>query len=159
GRILEANDAFLKIVGYDRDDLASGRLRWTELTPPEWRDSSARALTELKTTGTIQPYEKEYFRKDGSRVPVLLGAANLDERESQVVFVLDVTERKDGEEAVRLSEKELRDVIDTIPAMAWTTRPDGSNDFANHYWLEFTGITSKDASGLGWHASFHPADI
>jgi PAS domain S-box-containing protein len=159
GRILEANDAFLKIVGYDRDDLASGRLRWTELTPPEWHDSSARALTELKTTGTIHPYEKEYFRKDGSRVPVLLGAANLDERESQVVFVLDLTERKHAEEAVRLSEKELRDVIDTIPAMAWTTRPDGSNDFANHYWLEFTGITSEDASGLGWHASFHPADI
>jgi PAS domain S-box-containing protein len=64
GRILEANDAFLRIVGYDREDLVSGRIRWTtDLTPPEWRDNDARAVEELKLTGTAQPFEKEYFRK------------------------------------------------------------------------------------------------
>src|SRR5262249_51989461 len=75
GRILEANDAFLTMVGYDREDLAAGRLRWTDLTPPEWRDRDQRLTRELRTSGTLQPFEKEYFRKDGSRVPVLIGIA------------------------------------------------------------------------------------
>src|SRR6202011_4166891 len=77
GRIIEANQAFLDIVGYAREDLVSGRLRWTELTPAEWRDADDQALAELKTAGTVQPREKDYFRKDGSRVPVLVGATTL----------------------------------------------------------------------------------
>ena len=101
GRIIEANDAFLRMVGYDREDLASGRLRWTELTPPEWRDRDERRhLPELKMTGSLQPFEKEYFRKDGSRVPVLIGAATFEEGGNQgVAFVLDLTERKRAEQA------------------------------------------------------------
>jgi PAS domain S-box-containing protein len=76
GRIIEANDAFLRIADYDREDLASGRMRWTELTPPEWLDRDERRwVPELKMTGSLQPFEKEYFRKDGSRVPVLIGVA------------------------------------------------------------------------------------
>jgi PAS domain S-box-containing protein len=69
GRILEANDAFLDMVGYDRKDLVSGQVRWTDLAPAEWRERDERALAERKSTGKLQPYEKEYFRKDGSRVP------------------------------------------------------------------------------------------
>ena len=100
GRIIEANDAFLRMVGYDREDLAAGRLRWTELTPPEWRDSDERRLAELKLTGSLQPFEKEYFGKDGSRVPVLIGAATFEEGGNQgVAFVLDLTERKCAEQA------------------------------------------------------------
>jgi PAS domain S-box-containing protein len=78
GRIVEANDAFLDIVGYAREDLLSGRLRWTELTPAEWRDPDNQAMAELKAAGTVQPREKEYFHKDGRRVPVLVGAAALE---------------------------------------------------------------------------------
>src|SRR4029077_12048669 len=76
GRIIEANDAFLRMVGYDHADIVSGRMRWTELTPPEWLDRDERGwLPKLKVTGSLQPFEKEYFRKDGSRVPVLIGVA------------------------------------------------------------------------------------
>ena len=108
GNIVEANDAFLKMVGYDRGDLAAGRVRWTGLTPPEWLDSTAGALKEISTTGAAQPYEKEYLRKDGSRVPVLIGAAALDQRGDQVVtFVLDLTERKRVEGAARQMQLEL----------------------------------------------------
>ncbi|MER9511815.1 AAA family ATPase [Mesorhizobium sp. M0460] len=111
GQILEANGAFLRIVGCDREDLVAGRLHRDDLTPPEWRDRTAQALSELKTTGTIQPYEKEYFRKDGSRVPILLGAAAFDETEYQgVTFVLDLTERKRAEAEARESERRYREV-------------------------------------------------
>jgi len=111
GRIVEANDAFLQMVGYDRDDLVAGRVRWTDLTPPEWRDRLARAATELKRTGTVQPYEREYFRKDGSRVPALIGSAAFDEQRDQgVAFVLDLTERKRAEAEARKSEHKYREM-------------------------------------------------
>jgi PAS domain S-box-containing protein len=109
GPILGANDAFLRIIGYDREDVVAGRLRWTDLTPPEWRDHHERTWTpELKMTGSVQPYEKEYFRKDGSRAPVLVGSTSFDEARNQgVAFVLDLTERKRAEEAMRLVQTEL----------------------------------------------------
>jgi PAS domain S-box-containing protein len=112
GRILEANDAFLRMVGHDREDLVSGRLRWTGMTPPEWRKHHEQFWTpEIKMTGTVQPYEKEYFRKDGSRVPVLVGAASFDESGNQgVSFVLDLTERKRAEAEARESERRYREV-------------------------------------------------
>ncbi|MGA7634736.1 MAG: ATP-binding protein [Terriglobales bacterium] len=100
GRILEANDEFLRIVGYDRDDLVADRLRWTELTPPEWLERDTQQLMpKLKMKGSLQPFEKEYFRRDGSRVPVLNGLATLDETGNQgLAFVLDLTQRKRAEE-------------------------------------------------------------
>src|ERR1700741_2863365 len=105
GRILEANDAFLSMGGYDRDDLISGRLNRMDLPPPEWRERDARTDAELKMIGAVQPFEKEYFRKDGSRVPVLIGLAAFgEERDQGVAFVLDLTERTRAEGALRASE-------------------------------------------------------
>jgi PAS domain S-box-containing protein len=134
GRILEANDAFLRMVGYDRKDLVSGQVRWTDLTPAEWRERDERAIAERKSTGTVQPYEKEYFRKDGSRVPVLVGAANFEEGGNQgVAFVLDLTERKKAEDQLRRSEAYL--------AEAQKLSHTGSaafNDTTILYWSEET---------------------
>jgi PAS domain S-box-containing protein len=112
GRIIEANDAFLRIVGYDRQDLISGRLCWTDLTPMEWLDRDLQVFAPvLKLTGFLQPFEKEYFRKDGSRVPVLIGVAAFDENGNQgVAFVLDLTERKRAEAEARESERRFREV-------------------------------------------------
>lgn len=102
GQIVEANDAFLDMSGYSHEDLVLGRLQRTNLTPAEWRDADDEAVAQLKATGSVQPREKEYFRKDGSRVPVLVGAANLEgEREEGVSFVLNLSERKRAEYLAR----------------------------------------------------------
>ena len=111
GDIIEANEAFLKMVGYDREDLAAGRVRWTDLATPESRDSTAIGWAELRRTGTIQPFEKEYFRRDGSRFPALIGGAAFNEEQDElVVFVLDLTERKQAEEKARESERRYHEV-------------------------------------------------
>jgi PAS domain S-box-containing protein len=110
GRITDANDTFLRMLGFDRDDFVSGRVLSTDLIPPEWRDRTAQALKNLRGTGTVQPYEREYLRKDGSRVPVLVGAALLEQNENQAVaFVLDLTERRRAESEARESERRYRE--------------------------------------------------
>lgn len=106
GRILEANDAFLNLLGYDREDLVSGRMRWTELSAPEWRERDILTQAELRSTGRVQPFEKEYVRKDGSRVPVLIGAALFkDGGDEGLAFVLDLTERRRVEEALGQAQR------------------------------------------------------
>jgi PAS domain S-box-containing protein len=110
-RFIDANDAFLDMVGYSREDLVSGRMRWTDMTPAEWR-AAGEQLPDLREIGAHQAYEKEYFRKDGSRVPVLIGAVALKERrEEGVAFVLDLTERKRAEEALRDSERRYHEAL------------------------------------------------
>jgi PAS domain S-box-containing protein len=123
GRINEANEAFLRMVEYDREDLLSGRVRWRELTPEKWREADEQALAELAATGICKPFEKEYFRKDGSRVPVLVGAALLQGTPDEGVgFVLDLTERKRAEDALRRSEANLAEAqrISHTGSFRWT---------------------------------------
>jgi PAS domain S-box-containing protein len=110
-RLIDANEAFLRILGYDRDDLDSGRLRWRELAPTQWRDADERHLAELKATGIAQPYEIEYLQKDGGRVPVLVGKALFEGRsEEGVAFVVDLTERRRAERAERESERRYHEI-------------------------------------------------
>ena len=102
GHISEANDAFLRIIGYARDDLLAGKIQWTNMTPPECRAADERALAELHKTGTCTSYEKEFIRKDGSRISVLVGGALLEgSQETGVSFVLDLSEHKLAEERIR----------------------------------------------------------
>jgi PAS domain S-box-containing protein len=98
GPILESNDAYLRMLGYKRADLESGRLRWTDLTPPEWHEADKQRVERVKRFGRLQPFEKEFFRKDGTRLPVLMGVARFTEPRTQaVVFALDMSKQKRAE--------------------------------------------------------------
>src|SRR5215204_6583586 len=113
GSITNANDAFLRMSGYSREDLAEGLVRWDEMTPPEWMPHSVKAMEELRLTGRTIPYEKEYVRNDGSRWRALFAATRLDEEEG-VEFIIDITERKRAEEALRQANERLTEVLERI---------------------------------------------
>lgn len=282
GQILEANDAFLHTVGYTRDDVAAGRVRYQDLTPPAYRALDRRALDELLRTGRHAPYEKEYFRKDGRRVPVVVGSASLGPGPSgepaALGFILDLTEhkhtldelrrfkfisehandahlfldakghflyvnrracellgrsaddllrltladvnpafspdtyqalfarvqlgervapfetallgpggqslpaevsvtgvafagqpflfavardiseRKQAEAALRASEAQFRTLADSIPQLAWVARPDGTVEWLNRRWFDYTGLAPDTPAPGGWIASLDPRD-
>src|ERR1700726_4544911 len=167
GRILEANDEFLRMVSYDREDLVSGRVRWSDLTPPDWRDRNNARIERQKSSGRFEPFEKEYTRKDGSRVPVLIGGATFEEGGNQgVAFVLDLTERKRDEDALcereaQLAEarRELRQMIDTIPIPLASYSPDARRDFVNAAWKQYTGLSDEAGLGTEWAGVAHPDNI
>ncbi|MEH2194540.1 MAG: PAS domain S-box protein [Nostoc sp.] len=109
GSIMEANDAFLKMVGYTREDLSANQIKWREITPPEYLLLSERSVEELRTVGVCKPFEKEYICKDGTRVPVLLGSVFVEDSEETVIgFVVDLSQRKQAEQILREKEERLR---------------------------------------------------
>jgi PAS domain S-box-containing protein len=108
GHIIEANEAFLDLLGYGREDLVSGRIRWTKLTPAEWAAADQDAIAQLSATGTCKSYEKEYFRKDGSRVPVLVGGAFFDGKRDEGGCLCH---RHDGAQAGRRSAPRERGAL------------------------------------------------
>jgi PAS domain S-box-containing protein len=106
GRISGANDAFLRMVGYTREDLDAGRVNWAAMTPPELAEQDQRALKELAATGVCEPFEKEFIRQDGSRVPVIIGPAMFeDDHDEGFCFVLDLSERKKLEQQFLRSQR------------------------------------------------------
>ncbi|PSB62364.1 PAS domain-containing sensor histidine kinase, partial [filamentous cyanobacterium CCP1] len=102
GNISEANEAFLEMVGYTQEDLHTGKLDWLQMTPPEYLPQDERVIAEIKQKGACSPFEKEYIRKDGSRIPLLMGAALLPNSDDRCVcFLVDLTERKRAEAEIR----------------------------------------------------------
>jgi PAS domain S-box-containing protein len=122
GRIIEINDTLLRATGYTRDEIVSGAVSWRSLTPPEWRDPDLHAEVDLRTTGSTQLRQKEYLRKDGTRVPVIVGSTLLPGPAGETIsFVLDVSSNERAAIAVkhlreaRASEAMFRGLLEAAP--------------------------------------------
>jgi PAS domain S-box-containing protein len=148
GRIVEANENFLKMVQWGREDVASAGMRWTDLTPEEWRARDELAVADLKASGTMQPYQKEYFRKDGGRVPVLVGAALFEEGGNDgVAFALDLSEQKRAEEDFRRVEEQARAIVNSALDAVVAMDADGKITDWNKQAEDTFGWTRSEALG------------
>ncbi|MEW6185510.1 MAG: PAS domain S-box protein [Thermodesulfobacteriota bacterium] len=108
GKVVETNDYYLNLIGYSREEFEQGLVDWRAITPPEWLPADEQAIHELRERGICTPYEKEYVRRDGSRVSVFLSDAMLPGPEEQIAaFVLDITERKRIEKEIQKLNEEL----------------------------------------------------
>jgi PAS domain S-box-containing protein len=168
GRITDANDAFLNMGGYSREDLTTGRLRWQGLTPAEWIEPSLKAWAELKTIGHTTPYEKEYIRKDGTRWWALFAAKKLPDG-TGFEFVLDISDRKQAE--ARLQElnetleqqveertAELNHLWDTSPDLMLIIGFDGVLRRVNPAWTTLLGYRPDELVGRHVNAFVVPDD-
>ena len=159
GEILEANDAFLGLVGYSRQDLIDGLINWVTLTPPEYVYLDQIALEEMTVQSHCTPFEKEYIRKDGSRVPILLGAATFgDNPKEGVCFTLDLSDRKKAEKEVRFNELRYRSLVEATSQIVWNTPASGEFVVEQPNWSAFTGQSFEELRGWGWLNAIHPDD-
>ena len=149
--------AFLRLSGFTREDVEAGLLRWDELTPPEWMSRTLSNLEELKATGQGRPFEKEYFRKDGSRWWGLFAGRMLDDG-TAVELVLDITDRKAAEHALRDSEDRLRLLVEGIPQLVFRSMGSGERIWGSPQWIVYTGQSEEESVGLGWLNAVHPDD-
>ena len=157
GRLIDANDAFLRMVKYERHDLQAGLL-WTDMTPEESREASAAGIRHLVATGEMPYHEKEFFRKDGTRVPVLIGAAAFDgTRDQGVAFILDLTERKQAEEKARESDRRYRELqAELAHASRVTTMGQLSAWIAHDVKQPLVAIVASADAGFRWLAADPP---
>ena len=158
GNVIEANDAFLRIVDYSREDLLSGHIRWPDLTPPEWRNLDELVRAELQATGSAKPFEKEYFRKNGSRVPVVVGAAAFGDREGQgVAFILDLTDQKRAQQEVRDSERRYLELqVELAHSNRVATMGQLSASIAHEVKQPITAVVAYASAALRWLAARPP---
>ncbi|MBL6456608.1 PAS domain S-box protein [Belnapia sp. T6] len=152
--LTEVNEAFLRMTGFTHEE-ALGKT-WQELTPPEFHPPSLKAVEEVTTRGETTPYEKQFYRKDGSRWWGLFAARRIGEE--VVEFVLDITDRKEAEAALRVSEERFRALVATSAATVWTTDAAGLVREDSPSWRSFTGQTLEEWLGTGWLNVVHPAD-
>ncbi|MDB5013091.1 MAG: domain S-box protein [Daejeonella sp.] len=150
GEIIDANDTFLQMLGYTQKDLASGSIRWDQMTPPEFKELSERSIEQLQTTGVCQPFEKQYFKKDGTKIWVLLGAARLTNEHQvgdAVTYMIDISEKKEAEKQASVlqsiidqQQEEFKSVFMNAPAFITIRRgPELRFDFVNKMVMDFAG--------------------
>jgi PAS domain S-box-containing protein len=164
GAFRESNDALLRMTGYTREDQEAGLVRWDTMTPPEYADIDRAHIREAAQRGSCTPYEKEYIRKDGGRVPILCGYALLEGSEDEYVgFVLDLSEQKRAEQQ---AERELREreerfhaLAESVPQLIWIANSKGETTYCNQRVFEYFGLVASETDIPLWRERFHPEDV
>jgi PAS domain S-box-containing protein len=150
GAVTGSNEAFLHMVQYNQDDIASNRVRWKDLTPAEWRNRDEQAIAELKISSTFRPYEKEFVRKDGTRVPVLLGGALFEHGGNEgVAFVLDLTEQRRVQEELQEAQQSLYTTqVELAQVSRLTTMGELAASIAHEVNQPLTAVTNNASACL-----------
>lgn len=159
-RIVEANGVFLGMLGYDLAELQAGGIPLRRIAPPDDPLLNEAAMLRLQEAGEIAPFERDLLRKDGSRVPVLVGAARIVTDApglSWVCFVIDLTLQKRAAINLKRSEERYRGLAQAIASVVWTADAGGAMVHM-HHWSELTGQTAEQYAGKGWSNVLHPDD-
>ncbi|MDB5859496.1 MAG: protein kinase [Ramlibacter sp.] len=161
--LVEANDAFLRMVGYGRADLAAHRVTRNTLSPPDWRERDALTMAHMQAGGSVAPFEREYLRKDGTRVPVLMGLAAFDDRRLEgLAFVIDLTERKQAEAEAREKERSYLEVQAALEhASRVATLGQLTATIAHEVSQPVSGVLTNASTALRWLGAETPnlADV
>lgn len=164
GQIIEGNDAFLKMLGYTREDLESGRIDWRQMTVPGYDEVNRTFRQELAASGATVPAETEYLRKDGSRLPALVGLASiggLEDVSEAIGFMFDLTQQKQAQEALRRSEEQFRQLAEHIQEVFWII--DGAGMKIVYLSPAFENVWGRSRESLyadsgEWPPSIHSED-
>ncbi len=159
GAFRESNDELLRMTGYSRADQDAGLVRWDTMTPPEYAELDAAHIREAAERGSCTAYEKEYIRKDGSRVPILCGYTLLEGSQDEYVgFVLDLSEQKRAERELREREERFRALAQSLPQLIWIANAQGETTYCNHRVFEYFGLEASEMEVPQWAGRFHPED-
>jgi PAS domain S-box-containing protein len=160
GAFRESNDELLRMTGYTREDQEAGLVRWDTMTPPEYAHLDRAHIREAAKRGSCAPYEKEYVRKDGSRVPILCGYALLEESGDEYVgFVLDLSKQKQAERELREREERFRALAESLPQLIWMANSRGETTYCNQRVFEYFGLVASETVIPLWRERFHPEDV
>jgi PAS domain S-box-containing protein len=160
GGFRDCNDELLRLTGYTREDQDAGRVRWDVMTPEEYRAIDLEHILESRERGSCTPYEKEYIRKDGTRVPILCGYARVPGSTNEFVgFAMDLSMRKQAEVELREREERFRVLSESLPAIIWMSNNEGENFYCNRRYPDYLGVDAEETMGMGWRRFIHPDDI
>ncbi|WP_158788047.1 PAS domain S-box protein [Granulicella sp. L46] len=159
GGFRDCNEGLLRLTGYTRADQDAGLVRWDTMTPTEYAEVDAAHIKEALERGSCTPYEKEFIRKDGTRVPILCGYALLEESGDEFIgFALDLSRQKEVERELREREERFRVLAESMPPMIWMSNGDGENIYCNRRARDYFGVDEAAMMGFGWRKFLHPED-
>jgi PAS domain S-box-containing protein len=160
GQIFEVNQAFCDLLGWNQSDVLSGKVRWTDITPPEYADQSKQAVGNLLSIGKVGPFEKEYRHKNGHLIPVCVVILAIDHLQGDdwLVFILDISEQKNAERQLKVSESQFRRLSESIPQIVWLTDTKQNLIYVNEKLSSFCGLTRAETAGVNWHKIIHAED-
>jgi PAS domain S-box-containing protein len=160
GAFSDGNAEFLRVVGYSEEDLRAGRVRWDVMTPPEYAALDAEHIVEAAQRGNCTPYEKEFIRKDGTRVPILCGYALREGSSDEYIgFIMDISPVKQAEAALREREQRFSALAESLPELVWMSNPNGERVYTSKRYQEYTGMKSEELMGSRWRQLLHPDDL
>lgn len=159
GKIYDANDIFLLMLGYSLTEMREGQLNWQQLTLPQDQLAHAEAVQKAIAGQSIVPYETQFIHKDGHKVDVMVGFAMLKgSRDQGFSFVMDISDRKAAEEALRETAQKLRYMSESMPQKVWTALPNGDIEYMNRNWMTYSGMDWSQLQYSGWVNLVHQDD-